>query len=280
MSDDSPDAQHPSENTTAAPPTAPEVHEPNENVPSRRVVERENPEQLQSALGRMRGLLRRVGPTSPDMPAGKQKIHASVGGVAIGQVSGNIHVYNSNDEAASLELARNLFRASIRDRDRFISQFLGQALRQAGTSFTLSVVFMAIGGALVLFAGIMALATAQTNPATNYLLLASGLGGLIVGASGAAFARRADKSRKHLAEQADRMHAQLLDERKFVQAGELLTGVKDPTLNDQARIALALKLLGADPPPQNWSPVGSDDDAPRSPSNISQAIDDASGPAP
>jgi len=280
MSEDPPDTQPPSESTSAAPSVTPNTHERIENVPSRRAVERESLEQTDSTMKRPRGQLWRRGTNSSTTLNPGQDIVAHNGGVVIGHVQGNIHVHNSNGEAASLELARSLFQASIRDRDRFISQFLHQALRQAGTTFVLSVAFMAIGGALVLFAGTMALVAAQTNSPTNYLMLTSGLGGLIVGASGAAFARRADKSRKHLAEQAEMMHAQLLDERKFVQAGELLTGVRDPTLNDHARVALALKLLGADLPPQSWSPGGSASDAPPKSSNPSRPIDGASGPTP
>ncbi|SDT37898.1 TRADD-N-associated membrane domain-containing protein [Actinoplanes derwentensis] len=178
------------------------------------------------------------------------------GSVAVTGINyGQIHISTFPiAEQESLDLARKIFRESLQDRDAFISRFLQQALRQAGMTFTLSVIFMAIGGALVLFAGVMAIVNAESTQTTDYLLLAAGLGGLVVGAAGAAFARRADASRKHLAAQADAMHEQLLGERKFVQAAELLAGIKDPDLNDQTRIALALKLLGADPP-AHWSSV-------------------------
>ena len=40
------------------------------------------------------------------------------------------------------------------------------------------------------------------------------------------------------------MHSQLLDERRFTQVIDLLAGIRDPQLNDQARVSLAMRLMG------------------------------------
>jgi hypothetical protein len=40
------------------------------------------------------------------------------------------------------------------------------------------------------------------------------------------------------------MHSQLLDERRFTQVIDLLAGIRDPQLNGQARVSLAMRLMG------------------------------------
>jgi hypothetical protein len=159
--------------------------------------------------------------------------------------SGNVNVYDSFNSVLDRDLgqAKEIFLHSLKHRDEFVASFLKQALHQALTTFRMSLVFMAAGGIIVLIAGAMALAN-QAAPANHSVALVSGLGGIIVGICGAAFSLKADKARKHLAAQAERMHSQLLDERKFVQVAELLSGIKNEDVNDRARVALALRLLG------------------------------------
>lgn len=169
----------------------------------------------------------------------------------VNAVGGDIHIhYREDREDPQLEEVgtrrSQLFHRSIEHRDEFVGRFLGQALRQANVTFILSVIFMAIGGLLVLAAGALALLQAD-RAQIDYLAIGTGLSGLVVTGSGAAYARRADKARKHLAEQAEKMHSQLLDERKFSQVGEILSGIQDPELNDRARISLALRIMNADP---------------------------------
>ncbi len=137
---------------------------------------------------------------------------------------------------------RGLLVDAVEVREKFIGKFLAQALRQAEATFRLSVIFMSVGGLIVLTAGILALAHSP-NPGQFPVALVSGLGGALVGASGAAFAVRADKARKHLALQAERMHSEILDERRFTQVVALLSGIRDSELNDRARMSLALRIL-------------------------------------
>jgi len=140
---------------------------------------------------------------------------------------------------------REFFIQSVKHREDFIGDFLKQALRQAESTFRMSVAFMVAGGLVVLIAGVLTLMN-SSGSVKHTAALVSGLGGLIVGASGAAFSLKADKSRKHLADQAERIHSEVLDERRFTQVADLLSGIRNPDVNDQARAALALRILDRD----------------------------------
>lgn len=143
------------------------------------------------------------------------------------------------------ESEKAVFKESLKHRDEFIGQFLKQALAQANATFRMSVAFMIAGGLIVLTAGVLALVSRGANPGASVSLV-SGLGGVLVTVCGAAFSLKADRSRKHLSDQAERMHDQLLDERKFVQVAELLSGIKNDDVNDRARVSLALHLMRSD----------------------------------
>lgn len=161
-------------------------------------------------------------------------------GVQFGNFSGNVFFHGDPDPVSG---AREIFIESIRKRDNFMSTFLSQALRQASATFNLSVCFMVVGGAIVLAAAVLAVGGFAGSPSRGVALV-SGIGGILISTSGAAFTRRADKARKHLAQQAEMMQSQLLDEQKFSQVVDLLTGIRDSELSDQARISLAMRLMG------------------------------------
>jgi hypothetical protein len=172
----------------------------------------------------------------------QQIVNAGSGGVAIGG-SGTQYNYVFNSVLADKPDARKLFLASLRSREEFMSNFLTQALRQANLTFSLSVYFMTLGGIIILVAAMLAITRFAGSPSHGVALI-SGASGLVIGASGAAFSRRADKSRKHLAQQAAMMQTQIVNEQKFSQVIDLLTGINDPQLNDQARISLSMRLMG------------------------------------
>ena len=164
-------------------------------------------------------------------------VHGDVHG---GVVSGDVV---SGDKEVGKHDPRELFLGSLRSREEFMSNFLAQALRQANMTFNLSIYFMTLGGIIVLIAAVLAVTRFAGSPSHGVALI-SGASGVLIGASGAAFSRRADKSRKHLAQQASMMQAQIINEQKFSQVIDLLTGVRDPQVNDQARISLAMRLMG------------------------------------
>ena len=160
--------------------------------------------------------------------------------LSVGEIRGNVNF--GKVEYSSTNYVRQIFIDSVRKRDEFMSTFLNQALRQAGTAFNLSVYFMILGGLVVLVAAVLAISGFAGSPSHGIALI-SGVGGVLIGTSGAAFSRRADKARKHLAEQASMMQSQLLNEQKFSQVIDLLTGIRDDRLNDQARMTLATRLM-------------------------------------
>jgi hypothetical protein len=175
-----------------------------------------------------------------DYPPG---VSADAGGIAIGSSGVQINnVYGAGSIAVGGD-ARGVFVESLQSREQFMSNFLAQALRQADMTFNLSVYFMTLGGIIVLIAAVLAVTRFAGSPSHGVALI-SGASGILIGASGAAFSRRADKSRKHLAQQASMMQAQIINEQKFSQVIDLLTGVRDPQVNDQARISLAMRLMG------------------------------------
>jgi Cyanobacterial TRADD-N associated 2-Transmembrane domain len=118
-----------------------------------------------------------------------------------------------------------------------------QALDQARMTFRASLVFMSLAGLVVLAAGVMALAQTPTDHAVT---LISALTGAVMTGSGAAFSVRADRARRHMERQTDRIRAGLISERTAKKAAGLIAEVTDPTLRDQARVVLALLLSGMD----------------------------------
>jgi hypothetical protein len=163
------------------------------------------------------------------------------GGVTltIGEIQGGLQL---GDYYSQTNDIRKIFIDSVRKRDDFMSTFLNQALRQAGIAFNLSIAFMVLGGLIVLTAAILAIGKFAGSP-SHGIALVSGAGGLLIGTSGAAFSRRSDKARKHLAEQAAMMQSQFVTEQKFSQVVDLLTGIRDDKLNDQARMTLAARIM-------------------------------------
>lgn len=187
-------------------------------------------------------------------------------GVQVGDGNTQINVFAPGDEVeADFNRARKIFIDSLKHREQFIGSFLKQALRQADATFRLSFIFMTAGGLIILVAATLALMS-SAGTARHSVALVSGLGGVLVGTSGAAFSLRADRARKHLASQAERMHAQLIDERRFTQVIDILGGIKNEDLNDKTRMALALRLMEARPDDANdleSDPRPGEDTAPR-----------------
>ncbi|WP_157240639.1 TRADD-N-associated membrane domain-containing protein [Catenuloplanes japonicus] len=169
-------------------------------------------------------------------------------GVQVGDHNVQVNVFTGEEggaEAAYAE-ARRIFISGLRERDSFITKFLNQALSQAQSTFRMSLVFMTAGGVLVLAAAALTLLR-WGAPGTSSVALVSGLGGLIIGTSGAAFWLQADRARKHVESQAGRMHEQLLEERRYAQAIDVLSTIQDPVANDQAKVAMAARLMGTVP---------------------------------
>jgi hypothetical protein len=81
----------------------------------------------------------------------------------------------------------------------FFFDFLKQALRQAETTFRLSVIFMSAGAVILIVGGGLALA----NQHSSYLPTLTSLSGLLITSCGGAFAVHSNRARKHLTQQAN-----------------------------------------------------------------------------
>ncbi|MFF8813173.1 TRADD-N-associated membrane domain-containing protein [Streptomyces pactum] len=133
-------------------------------------------------------------------------------------------------------------------RQDFFVGFLGQALGQARTTFRLSALFMSAGAVLVLVGGALALASAG-DPQADYLPVATALGGVMITGGGGAFALRADRARRHLAEQAERVHESMRADLTLGQTLGLIDRVDDQALRDRLKSVTAMRVLGLGPDP-------------------------------
>jgi hypothetical protein len=183
--------------------------------------------------------------TVPDEAPWSSVSASEAQGVQIGDNNTQYNYYGSS--SGELGEAKQVFLESLKSRQGFIDQFLAQALKQAETTYRLSVVFLVAGALVTLVAAVMGL-VGSLEDTGRVIALLSVVVGLTVGASGASFAVRADRARKHLADQARRMHDELLDERRYTEAADLIAGIRDFNTNDQARVALALRILGGQTP--------------------------------
>ncbi|MEV0146315.1 MULTISPECIES: hypothetical protein [unclassified Nonomuraea] len=130
----------------------------------------------------------------------------------------------------------------------FFFDFLRQALKQAETTFRLSVIFMSAGAVILLTGGALALANAG-NPDWSYLPLLTSLSGLLITTCGGAFALHANRARKHLTVQAERIHENIQADTTLTQALELIDRVDDPILRDRLKSFTAMRVLNLQPEP-------------------------------
>ncbi|GGK79109.1 hypothetical protein Sme01_22220 [Sphaerisporangium melleum] len=133
-------------------------------------------------------------------------------------------------------------------RQEFLFDFLRQALRQAETTFRLSVIFMSAGAAILLAGGGLALYNAGVV-GRSYVPLLTGLSGVLITACGGAFAVHSNRARKHLTDQAKRVHENIQDDLAFSQALDLINEVKDVELRDRLKSVTAMRVLGVRPDP-------------------------------
>ncbi|MCO5967920.1 TRADD-N-associated membrane domain-containing protein [Actinoallomurus soli] len=128
-------------------------------------------------------------------------------------------------------------------RVNFFFSFLNQALKQAETTFRLSVIFMSAGAVILLVGGALALADQHSN----YLPALTSLSGLLITSCGGAFAIHSNRARKHLTEQANRLRDEMRSDVLHEQTLALIDRVADANLQDRLKSLAAMRLLGLDP---------------------------------
>lgn len=183
---------------------------------------------------------------TPEEPPETQIVRPNSISIA-GSVAGDVYVNTGTvisgapPESTNRSDYRSFYMESMKRREEFIGKVLVAARKHESITFYMSVAIMLAGGILILVAATLALVKPAGSGTS--ITLATGIGGLTIGVSGAAFSAKADKARKHLAQQADAMQRELRDERRYTQATELLSGINDADLADQARISLASLIL-------------------------------------
>ncbi|WP_123965201.1 TRADD-N-associated membrane domain-containing protein [Streptomyces sp. TLI_185] len=128
-------------------------------------------------------------------------------------------------------------------RQTFLFDFLRQALKQAETTFRLSVAFMSGGAIILLVGGALALANAG-NQEWSYLPVLTSLSGLLISSCGGAFALHSNRARKHLTEQAERIHGEMRADLTLEQTLSLIDRVDDVELRDRLKSVAAMRSLG------------------------------------
>ena len=189
------------------------------------------------------GVASGTGGTGRALSGGVQINHINVSGGVVATGSGNLAVGGELFHSAS---GRPEPGRAEDPRQKFLSDFLGQALRQAETTFRLSVIFMSAGAAILLCGGVLALMRHGAS-AGNAAALMTSLGGVLIGTCGGAFAVHANRSRKHLTAQAQRVSEELRADLTREQALSLIDRIDDPVARDRLRSFSAMQTLGLAP---------------------------------
>ncbi|MCC9309333.1 hypothetical protein LN042_19985 [Kitasatospora sp. RB6PN24] len=135
-------------------------------------------------------------------------------------------------------------------REGFLAAFRQQALTQAGNTFRLSMFFVS-AGSVILLCGAALVLLRHGSAAGSTAGLMTGLSGVLISTCGGAFALHANRARKHLTEQADRVSEELRSDHTLDQALTLIDRIEDPVLRDRLRSITAMRALGLAPTPED-----------------------------
>lgn len=140
-------------------------------------------------------------------------------------------------------------RSLASERQGLFFAFFRQALKQAETTFRLSVTFMSFGAAIVIAGGILALFHAGGQD-LNYLPLVTSLSGALIATGGGALAIHSNRARRHLTEQANKLDRQVDKDHQIEIARILIDQVQDADLKDRLRAMTAMRALNMEPSPE------------------------------
>lgn len=134
------------------------------------------------------------------------------------------------------------------ERQRLRMDMFRQALRHAEATFRLSVAFMSGGAAIILTGGILALSHAG-NPDLSYMPLVTSLTGALITGGGGALAVHANRARKHVTEQGERLDVQIEKDHEVERLRGWIDRVVKAETRDQLNATAAIKDMGVDPDP-------------------------------
>lgn len=135
-------------------------------------------------------------------------------------------------------------------RQKFLAAFREQALTQAGNTFRLSMFFVS-AGSVILLCGAALVLFRHGTPAASTAGLMTGLSGVLISTCGGAFAVHANRARRHLTAQADRVGEELRSDHTLEQTLTLIDRIDDPVLRDRLRSITAMRTLGLAPTPED-----------------------------
>ncbi|MFD8599239.1 hypothetical protein ACFV1L_29965 [Kitasatospora sp. NPDC059646] len=170
-------------------------------------------------------------------------IHAADGAVAVGgDIRGDV-VFNHvpNHEAAAA-----VHSSLAVERQRLRMAAYRQALRQNEIMFLLSVVAMASGAGVVLTGAVIAVLHASSGAPVSVPLITS-LAGALITTVGGALAVHTNRSRRHLAEQDDRLDAQIERDHLIEKLRGWIDRVADPETRDRLNATAAMREMGVEP---------------------------------
>jgi len=169
----------------------------------------------------------------------QDSVHNYISGESVVQVGGVQHnvIIAGRDVTSDDHVGR---------RQSFLFDFYGQALKQAGITFRMSLIFMSIGAVVVLVGAGLALMRGA-HPGFNYAALLSGVSGVVIGSCGGAFALHANRARKHLTEQVEKIEKDLQADRRLQQTLSLIEQVDDRALRDRLKTVAAMRVLNFEP---------------------------------
>lgn len=175
----------------------------------------------------------RIFPNNRVSAVGSQSISVS-GDVNIAYVGSNHQTRSRPDRDALADR-----------RESFLFRFYEQALSQHSKTFRLSMVFMSLGTVLLLLGASIALFQGAGRPQSAAVL--SSLTGVVITGCGGAFAVQAAKARRHVTDQADKLHEALIADRTLAQAVDLIDSLEQGDERQRLLAIAALRALGVDP---------------------------------
>ncbi|NDJ90739.1 TRADD-N-associated membrane domain-containing protein [Mycolicibacter kumamotonensis] len=133
--------------------------------------------------------------------------------------------------------------SSLDQQELILRQIYTVGLSQASASFTISIIFATIGGAL-LFCGVGLAIFRAPSDGQAYVSVVSVVAGIVVNLVSSLFFVQSNKTRADMATQGAALREESQEDRRLSGARSLVKTIKNETLQDDVKAKLALQLMG------------------------------------